>query len=77
VRLFGSILQEILALPVDPDPQHAPRQTMGFERPMNLLWLLLLFAATWAFWSLRAALVLLVLLIAATLIGMRIRRKQS
>jgi hypothetical protein len=50
---------------------------MGFERPMNLLWLLLLFAATWAFWSLRAALVLLVLLIAATLIGMRIRRKQS
>jgi hypothetical protein len=50
------------------------RETMGFERPMNFVWLALLFVATGALWSWRAAVILLVLLIAATVIGGRLRR---
>jgi hypothetical protein len=49
---------------------------MGFARPMNALWLALLFAATWAFWSLRAALVLLGLLIVATIASVLLRSNQ-
>ena len=49
---------------------------MGFARPMNALWLALLFAATWAFWSLRAAFVLLGLLIVATILSFVFRRNQ-
>ena len=51
-------------------------EMMGFARPMNALWLALLFAATWAFWSLRAALVLLGLLIVATVVSMLLRSNQ-
>lgn len=58
-----------------PDEQNPrERETMGFERPLNLLWLALLFIVTGALWSWRAALVLLVLLVAATTIGMLLRR---
>ena len=60
-----------------PEREKGPRETMGFERPMNLVWLALLFLATWALWSWRAALVLLVLLVAATAIGMRLRRGKT
>jgi hypothetical protein len=43
-----------------------PREVMGFERPLNLALLAVLFAATWALWSLRAALALVGLLIVST-----------
>jgi hypothetical protein len=52
------------------------QEMMGFARPMNALWLALLFAATWAFWSLRAALVLLGLLIVATVVSFLFRSNQ-
>lgn len=61
----------------DPERDSKARETMGFERPMNLLWLALLFVGTWALWSWRAAAILLVLLIAATAIGMRLRRGKT
>jgi hypothetical protein len=48
---------------------------MGYARPMNALWLAVLFAATWAFWSLSAAFILLGLLIAATVLGFFFRKK--
>ena len=64
-------------MPRDTEQNSKERETMGFERPMNLLWLALLFAATWAMWSWRAALILLVLLIAATAIGVRLRRGKT
>jgi len=50
---------------------------MGFERPLNALWLALLFVATWALWSLRAAAILLGLMILATIAGVWLRRKNS
>ena len=50
-------------------------EIMGYARPMNAFWLALLFAATWAMWSLRAALILLGLMIAATILGVIFRRK--
>jgi len=50
---------------------------MGYMRPMNALWLGLLFVATWLMWSLRAALILLGLMIAATILGVILRRPQS
>ena len=61
------------------DPRNAreQRERMGFERPMNVVWLALLFVATGALWSWRAAVVLLVLLIAATTIGMLVRRGKT
>jgi hypothetical protein len=61
----------------EPEREKGPRETMGFERPMNLVWLALLFVGTWALWSWQAALVLLVLLIAATAIGVRLRRGKT
>jgi hypothetical protein len=61
---------------VDPSRDDKKSEIMGFARPMNALWLALLFAATWAFWSLRAALVLLGLLIVATILSFVFRRNQ-
>jgi hypothetical protein len=61
---------------VDPGRDDKKSEIMGFARPMNALWLALLFAATWAFWSLRAALVLLGLLIVATILSFVFRRNQ-
>jgi hypothetical protein len=61
---------------VDPGRDDKKSEIMGFARPMNALWLALLFAATWAFWSLRAALVLLGLLILATILSFVFRRNQ-
>jgi len=61
----------------DPDEKPRERETMGFERPMNLVWLALLFIVTGALWSLRAAVILLVVLIAATVIGMLVRRGKT
>jgi hypothetical protein len=52
-------------------------EIMGYMRPMNALWLGLLFVATWLMWSLRAALILLGLMIAATILGVILRRPQS
>lgn len=53
------------------------RETMGFERPMNLVWLALLFVGTWAMWSWQAAAILLGLFIAATAIGARFGRDKT
>ena len=61
---------------VEPGRDGKKSEIMGYARPMNALWLALLFAATWAFWSLRAAFVLLGLLIAATILGFFFRKKQ-
>jgi hypothetical protein len=61
---------------VDPGRDDKKSEIMGFARPMNALWLALLFAATWAFWSLRAALILLGLLIVATILSFVFRRNQ-
>jgi hypothetical protein len=52
-------------------------EIMGYMRPMNALWLALLFVATWLMWSLRAALILLGLMIAATILGVILRRPES
>jgi hypothetical protein len=41
---------------------------------MNALWLAILFFFTWALWSLRAAVILLVLMIVATILGVVFRR---
>ena len=58
---------------MEPGGSEKRPEMMGFERPMNALWLALLFAATWAFWSLRAALVLLALLVLATVVSFFLR----
>jgi hypothetical protein len=60
----------------EPERDDKKSEIMGFARPMNVLWLALLFAVTWAFWSLRAALILLGLLIAATILGVFLRKNQ-
>jgi hypothetical protein len=49
-------------------------EIMGYARPMNALWLAILFFATWALWSLHAAAILLGLMIAATILGVIFRR---
>ncbi len=61
---------------MEPGGSEKRPELMGFARPMNALWLALLFAATWAFWSLRAALVLLGLLIVATVVSVLLRSNQ-
>jgi hypothetical protein len=60
----------------EPGRDEKKSEIMGFARPMNALWLAVLFAATWAFWSLRAALILLGLLIVATVLGFFFRKHQ-
>jgi hypothetical protein len=52
-------------------------EIMGYMRPMNALWLALLFGVTWATWSLRAALILLGLLFVSTLLALRFRRNRQ
>ena len=54
-----------------------PPETMGFQRPLNILLLIVLFTATAFFWSLRAAILLLGLLLVATLLSVWLRRKKS
>jgi hypothetical protein len=61
---------------VEPGRGDKKSEIMGYARPMNALWLAVLFAATWAFWSLPAAFILLGLLIAATVLGFFFRKKQ-
>jgi hypothetical protein len=64
---------------MEEEPKHTDKRAeiMGYMRPMNALWLALLFVATWLMWSLRAALILLGLMIAATILGVILRRPQS
>jgi hypothetical protein len=54
-----------------------PAETLGFQRPLNILLLIVLFIATTFLWSFRAAAMLLGLLIVATLISVWLRRKKS
>jgi hypothetical protein len=61
---------------VEPGRSDKKSEIMGYARPMNALYLALLFAATWAFWSLRAALILLGLLIVATALSVFLRKNQ-
>jgi hypothetical protein len=61
---------------VEPGRDDKKFEIMGYARPMNALWLALLFACTWAFWSLRAAFILLGLLIVATVLGFFFRKNQ-
>jgi hypothetical protein len=61
---------------VEPGRDGKKSEIMGYARPMNALWLALLFAATWAFWSLRAAFLLLGLLIVATVLSVFLRKNQ-
>ena len=60
--------------PKPSEPSEKRAEIMGYARPMNALWLALLFLVTWALWSLRAALILLGLMIVATILGMVFRR---
>ena len=54
-----------------------PAETLGFQRPLNILLLIVLFIATAFLWSLRVAAILLCLLIVATLISVWMRKKKS
>jgi hypothetical protein len=56
------------------EPSDKRAEIMGYARPMNALWLAILFFATWALWSLRAAAILLGLMIVATILGIIFRR---
>ena len=60
----------------EPERGDKKSEIMGYARPMNALYLALLFAVTWAFWSLRAALILLGLLIVATVLSVFLRKNQ-
>ena len=67
---------------MEEEPKHTESsdkraEIMGYMRPINALWLALLFVATWLMWSLRAALILLGLMIVATILGVVLRRPQS
>jgi hypothetical protein len=54
-----------------------PAETLGFQRPLNILLLIVLFIATTFLWSLRVAAILLALLVVATLISVWMRKKKS
>ena len=56
------------------EPSDKRAEIMGYARPVNALWLAILFFVTWALWSLRAAAILLGLMIAATILGIVFRR---
>jgi hypothetical protein len=60
--------------PKPSEPSDKRAEIMGYARPMNALWLAILFFATWALWSLRAAAILLGLMIVATILGIIFRR---
>lgn len=53
------------------------RELMGYERPLNAVWIALLIAATWIFWSFRAAAVLFGLFVAATVVGIWVQRRKK
>jgi hypothetical protein len=59
-----------------PSQNQKPPETMGFQRPLNILLLVVLFIATCFLWSLRSAAILLGLLVVATLISVWARRKK-
>jgi hypothetical protein len=68
---------ELKAVEQEPKRSESSNQRaeiMGYARPMNALWLALLFLVTWALWSLRAALILLGLMIVLTILGIVFRR---
>jgi len=50
---------------------------MGYERPLNALWIALLIVATWIFWSLRATAIILALFVAATVVGTWSQRRKK
>jgi hypothetical protein len=54
-----------------------PKTIMGYERPLNALWIALLIVATWIFWSLRAAAILFTLFVAATVVGIWSQRRKK
>jgi hypothetical protein len=60
-----------------PSRNEKPPETMGFQRPLNILLLIVLFMATTFLWSLRVAILLLGLLVVATLLSVWARRKKS
>ena len=60
-----------------PSQNEKPAETLGFQRPLNILLLIVLFIATAFLWSLRVAAILLALLIVATLISVWMRKKKS
>jgi hypothetical protein len=60
--------------PKSSEPGDKRAEIMGYARPMNALWLAILFFVTWALWSLRAAAILLGLMIVATILGIVFRR---
>jgi hypothetical protein len=53
------------------------RDVMGYERPLNAIWIALLIVATWIFWSLRAAAILFGLFVAATVVGIWVKRRKK
>jgi hypothetical protein len=60
-----------------PNQNEKPAETLGFQRPLNILLLIVLFIATTFLWSLRVAAILLALLIVSTLISVWVRKKKS
>jgi hypothetical protein len=60
-----------------PNQNEKPAETLGFQRPLNILLLIVLFIATGFLWSFRVAAILLALLVVATLISVWIRKKKS
>jgi len=67
-------LEEVEEEPKPSEGGDKRAEIMGYARPMNALWLAILFFATWALWSLRAAAILLGLMIVATILGIVFRR---
>jgi hypothetical protein len=63
-------------MPEETGPRSKKDEIMGFARPVNALWLLLLFVGTWALWSLQAAWILLAVFIAAAIAGVILRRNE-
>ena len=53
------------------------REVMGYERPMNAIWIALLLVATWIFWSFRAMAIIFGLFVVATVVGIWIQRKKK
>jgi hypothetical protein len=60
-----------------PNQNEKPGETLGFQRPLNILLLIFLFIATTFLWSFRVAAILLALLVVATLISVWMRKKKS
>jgi hypothetical protein len=58
------------------DRHEKRREAMGYERPLNAVWIALLVVATWIFWSFRAAAILFGLFVTATLVGVWVQRRK-